>query len=364
LDAAGAKADHAKNSAAPAGARQFRFTVPDQGGVAMRNKAFIRIAAGCLAAFIMPAGALAQGSDNYPSKAVTIIVPVAPGAATENEGRIWALKLSEGLGQQFVMDFKPGAATTLGMGYLARQKPDGYTLGYVNSSLPLAPLLYRDLQFDTVKSFEQISLLGKRGALLAVSNHLPIRNVQEYIAYARANPEKIDFATSGNGGIQHLVGLWFTSATNTRVNFIHYKAAAAAYPDFLAGRVQMMPLTYSGGFPSMVKTGKVRSIGTANLQRSPMAPDMPTMAEQGVPDYEYPSWLGIVAPAKTPAAIINKLHGEIVRIGKLPDVRQKLGEDAFIMASTPEQFRRQILGETERWRKLVQDNNIKFDETN
>jgi tripartite-type tricarboxylate transporter receptor subunit TctC len=321
-------------------------------------------AAGCVAALGSPVAALAQGTDIYPSKAVTIIVPVAPGAATENEGRIWAAKISETLGQQFVMDFKPGAATTLGLGYVARQKPDGYTLAYANSSLPLVPLQFRDLQFDSIKSFEQVSLLSKRGALIAVVNSLPIKNVQEYVAYAKAHPGEINFATSGNGGIQHMVGLWFVSATNTKVTFIHYKAAAAAYPDFLAGRVQMMPLTYSGGFPSMVKTGKVRSIGTANLQRSPMAPDMPTLTEQGVTDYEYPSWLGIIAPAKTPAAIVSKLQGEFAKMARLPEMQQKLGEDTLLVASTPEQFRRLITTETDRWRKLVQENNIKFDEVN
>ena len=316
------------------------------------------------AMLLMTGIAMAQGIDNYPSRAVTIIVPVAPGAATENEGRIWANKLSDLLGQQFVLDFKPGAATTLGSAYVARQKPDGYTLAFANSSLPLASLQFRDLSFDPVKSFEQISLLGKRGALLAVSNHLPIRNAQEYVAYARANPGAINFATSGNGGIQHMVGLWFVSATNTKVTFIHYKAAAAAFPDFLAGRVQMMPLTYSGGYAPMVKPGKVRSIGTANLQRSPLAPDMPTLVEQGVADFEYPSWLGIMAPAKTPAAIINRLQGELAKIGKLPETQQKLGEDAIIVASTPEQFRRAIADETERWRKLIQENNIKFEDAN
>ena len=314
-------------------------------------------------AMLLPAAAFAQGTDSYPSRAVTIIVPLAPGAATDAEGRVWASKLSESLGQQFVMDFKPGGSMTLGLTYAARQKPDGYTLAYVSSTYTLLPLLYKDLPFDTAKSFEFVSLLSKRAAMLAVANNFPVHNIQEYIAYAKANPEKINFATSGNSSVQYMMGLWLTNATNTKVTYIHYKASGAAYPDVLAGRVQMFPTTFSGGYP-MVKAGKARAIGVANLQRSKLLPDLPTIVEQGIPDYEYPSWLGLMAPEKTPSAIVNKLQAEAAKIAKMPDVQQRLGEDTTLVANTPEQYRRLVAAETERWRKLVIDNNIKFDEPN
>ena len=312
----------------------------------------------------MSGAAFAQGADVYPSRPVTIIVPVAPGAATETEGRMWSAKLGEAIGQQFVMDFKPGGSGTLALTYTARQKPDGYTLAYVTSSYPILPLLFTDLPIDLIKGLEQVSLLSKRGGLLVVSNNLPVRNVQEYIAYARANPGKINFATSGNGTILHLMGLWLQSATNTKVTFIHYKAAGAGYPDLMAGRVDMMPVTFSGGYPTMVKPGKVRAIGTATLQRSAAIPDMPTVAEQGVPDYEYPSWLGLVAPLKTPATVFARLNVEIAKIAKQPDMQQKLGDDTILIGSSPEQFRRVVETETGRWRRLVQENNIKFDDPN
>ena len=308
--------------------------------------------------------AFAQNADNYPSRPVTIIAPLAPGAATEAEGRVYANRLSEVLGQQFLMDFKPGGATTVGLAYTARQKPDGYTLAYVNATYSLLPLLFKDLTFDPLKSFEQISLLSKRGAFIVVANTLPVRNIQEYTAYAKANPGKINFGTSGNGSTLHLMGLWLASATNTQLNFIPYKASGAAYPDLMAGRVHMMPVSVSSGYSSMVKPGKIRVIGVANLQRSALMPDMPTVSEQGIPDYEYPSWLGILAPAKTPPAVLTKLHGEIVKMMKVPEIQQKLGEDTQLVGSTPEQFHRLVTTETERWRKLVQDNNIKFDDVN
>lgn len=319
-------------------------------------------AASCLTALLLSNAALAQGADNYPARPVTIIVPVAPGAATETEGRVWAGKLGEHLGQQFVMDFKPGGSGTLALTHASRQKPDGYTLAYVTSTYPILPLLFKELPVDLIKGLEQVSQLSQRGGLLAVTNKLPVKNIREYIAYARSNPGKVNFATSGNGSILHLMGLWLTSATKTQVTFIHYKAAGAAYPDLMAGRVDMMPVTFSGGYPSMVKPGKVRAIGTANLQRSAMLPDMPTIAEQGVPDFEYPSWLGLLAPPGTPASVLNRLTTEIAKIAKLPEVQQKLGEDTILIGSTPDQFRRVVITETERWQKLIRENNIKFDE--
>ena len=317
-------------------------------------------AASCIAGALLSAAALAQ--DAYPSRAVNIIVPVAPGAATETEGRVWATKMSEVMGQQFVLDFKPGGSGTLALTYLSRQKPDGYTLGYVTSSYPILPLLFKDLPFDLIKGLDQVSQLSKRGGLLVVSNNMPINNLKEYIAHAKANPGKINFASSGVGTILHLMGLWLASATNTEITYVQYKASGAAYPDLMAGRVHMMPVTFSGGYPSMVKSGKVRAIGTANLQRSAALPDMPTIAEQGVPDYEYPSWLGLLAPPKIPAAVLGKLSTEIARIAKQPEIQQKLGADSIIIGSSPEQFRRAVQTETDRWAKLVKENNIQLED--
>jgi len=315
-----------------------------------------------IAAMTLSGCIFAQGLENYPTRPVTIIVPLAPGAATETEGRIWSNKLSELMGQSFVMEFKPGGSMTLGLSYATKQKPDGYTLAFVSSTYTLLPLLFKDLPFDQIKSFEQVSLLSKRAALLVVSNSLPVHNIKEYVAYAKANPGKINLATSGSASMQYLMGLWLASATDTKVTFIHYKASGAAYADVMAGRVQVFPTTFSGGY-SMVKAGKVRAIGIANLQRSKQMPEMATIAEQGIADYEYPSWLGLLAPPKTSSAIISKLHGEITKIAKMQDVQEMLGEDTTLVGSSPDQFRRLVVTETERLRNLVQDNNIKFEES-
>ena len=326
------------------------------------HKVFASVA--CVAALAAPALALAQGAGNYPNKPIIVVVPVGPGGATDVETRVWTTKMTESLGQQFVLEYKAGAGTTLGLGYVAKAKPDGYTLGVNTINMALAPLRNPDLGWDPVKSFEHISVLDKRANALAVHASLPIRNIKEYIAYARAHPGELNMAASGEGSVDHIAGVWLMSATNTKLNFIHYKNSNAAYTDLMVGRVQMVSIAYSqeGGYPQLVKSGKMRNIGTASLQRSPMAPDVPTLNEQGVADYEIPSFLGLLAPPKTPVAIVNKLHDEVVKASKTPEVKQRLGEAAIIVAGTPAEFRQLLTTLTGRFSQLAKEYNIEMKE--
>lgn len=304
----------------------------------------------------------AQPADSYPSRVVTMIVPFAPGAATDIEGRLYSNKLREALGQSFVLDYKPGGSMTVGMNYAVRQKPDGYTLLFVSASYSLVPLVFKNLAYDPIKNFEPISLLSKRSAIIAVAPTLPVANVKELVEYAKANPTKLNFATAGNGSIQHLTGLWLQSATGTRFTFIHYKAAGAGFPDLMAGRAHATPMTFQSGLP-MVKSGKLKAIGVASLQRNALLPDLPTFHEQGVTDFEYSSWLGLLAPEKTPAAIVNKLHNELAKIVKLPDVVERLGGETTLMATPPAEFRRHVAAESARWVRLIKEFDISFDDT-
>jgi tripartite-type tricarboxylate transporter receptor subunit TctC len=312
-------------------------------------------------AALVPGGAHAQSADSYPSRTVTFVVPFAPGAATDIEGRIYANKLNEAWGQTFVLDFKPGGSMTVGMNYTVRQKPDGYTLLFVSASYSVLPLRFKNLPYDPIKNFEQVSLLSKRSAIIAVAPSLPVSNVKELVEYARAHPTKLNFATAGNGSIQHLTGLWLQSATNTKFTFVHYKAAGASYPDLMAGRAHATPMTFQTSIP-LVKSGKVKAIGVASLQRNALLPDLPTFHEQGVPDFEYSTWMGLLAPEKTPPAIIHKLQAELAKIVKHPDVVEKLGQETALMATTPDEFRRHVAAETARWVRLVKDFDISFDD--
>ncbi len=325
----------------------------------MRNSYLV---ASCVLAVAAVSTAHAQDAAvSYPAKPVIMVVPFAPGGGTEIEGRTFVAKLSENLGRQFIMDFKPGAAMTIGMTHAARAAPDGYTLLFVSANYPLVPLVAKDLPYDPVKAFAPVSLLSKRSALMVVHPSLPVKNVKEYIALAKARPGEINFATGGPGGIQHLTGAWLNSITRTKTTFIHYKASGAMIPDLLAGRSHISPMSFPLGLP-LVKSGKMRALGVASLERSLLLPELPTFAEQGVPDFEYSTWLGVLAPAQTPVAIINKLSAELIKITKSPEVAQRLGDETRLIGSTPEQFRKHVAVETERWRKVVQEAQIRFDE--
>ena len=315
----------------------------------------------CVVAATITTAALAQGSAadpaaGYPSRPVTMVTPYAPGASVDLEGRIFSTELSKSLGQPFVMDFKPGGTMGVGMTYALRQKPDGYTLVWVSSAYALLPILVKDGSYDPVRDFEQVSLVNKRYAILCIPNSLPVKNLREFIAYAKARPGEINFGTGGAGGVQHLQGLMLESATGIKVTYVHYKALGATYPDLMSGRIQMIPVTFGPALP-MIKAGKMRGLALSGQERNPALPDVPTALEQGV-NWEYASWLGMVAPAKTPTVIINKVQGELAKIIKLPEVQQKFGEDSTLVASTPAEFKRHFITESERWKKLGAESGI------
>ena len=325
----------------------------------------LRFAAGCVLS-VAVSSVFAQGAarndaaSGYPNRIVTMIAPYAPGAATDTEGRLFANQLSKQLGQQYVVDFKPGAGTSIGQGIVARAAPDGYTLLLMSATFPLFPLVFKDLPFDPMKDLAPISLMSKRSALLLVHPSLPANNMKEFVAYAKANPDKVNFATAGPGGLQHLTGLWLASLANIKMTYIHYKGTGSLMPDMLAGRSHMTPTTFSTGMP-LVKSGKLKALGVASLERNKSVPDWPTVEEQGFKDFEYTTWLGVLAPAKTPPAIINKLSSELNKVTKAPEVVKTLGDSTTLIGSTPEAFRKHIMSEHERWKKLVAENNITFE---
>ena len=323
---------------------------------------FFRYSTACMMAATAGAalaqGQLADPAAGYPSRPVTMVTPFAPGASVDLEGRIFSSELSKNLGQPFIMDFKPGGTMAVGMTHALRQKPDGYTLVWVSSAYALLPLIVKDGSYDPVRDFEQVSLLNKRYAVLCVPNNLPIRNLREFIAYAKAKPGEVNFGTGGAGGVQHLQGLMLESVTGIKMTYVHYKSLAASYPDLMSGRLHIVPVTFGVGLP-MIKGGKMRAIALSSQERNSALPEAPTALEQGV-NWEYASWLGMVAPAKTPTAIINKVQGELARIIKAPEVLQKFGEDSTLVASTPAEFKRHFLSESERWKKLVAETGIEL----
>lgn len=307
-------------------------------------------------------GALFAQGALYPSKPVTLIIPLAPGGPVEREMHFYTQKMQDQLGQPFILDYKLGAGGAIAAAYVAKAAPDGYTLLVVNSAFTIFPALYKDLSFDFIRDFVPISLVSKRPLLWMVPATFPAKTYAEYIAYAKAYPGKINLGTTGAGTGTHLSGAWLHNATNTRVTFVHYKGTGAVLPDLIAGRLDVSGVALPLALP-LIKSGKLRALAMMGDKRTPFIPDLPTVAEQGIPGYEYGSYTGFVAPAATHVAIVNKLSEAFIRVVRLPDVTSRLEADGnVVIGNTPSQFRQLLVSETENWRKLVQDIGFKLEE--
>ncbi len=320
----------------------------------------LRIAACSLAAALLSPAAMAQ-TGSYPTKTVTMIVPSAPGGPTDREGRLYAQKLTEQTGQQFIIDYKTGARSHIGNLAVAKAPPDGYTLLLTAAGLSVVPAFQEDLPYDTLRDLAPVSLMSKRPSVLVVHPALPINNLEQYLAYARAKPNQINWGTAGLGGSTHLAGAWFEGVTGTKVTFIHYKGSAPLFLDLVSGRIQATGASVFTAMPT-IRSGKVRPVAMLSRQRSALLPDLASAAEQGLP-YDFSNWFGMVAPGRTPAAIISRLHTEIVKAARTPELLKAMETDgAIVVASTPDEFRTTIASEIAVWKKVVKENNITVEE--
>jgi len=314
------------------------------------------ILAGLSAALLSSTAALGQNpAATWPNRPVTMIIPLTSGGPGDREFRQYQEKLYASLGQTFTLDFKPGGNTVIGNQFVVKSRPDGYTFLLSASGLAILPAFTPDLPYDTVKDFAPVSIITKRAMFLMVRGDFPANTYQEYIAYARANPGKINWGTAARGGVTHLVGAWLHQLTNTDVTFIHYKGSAPYVIDLIAGRIDVAPISLGTGAPQ-IKAGKMKPLALLSGNRIPVMPDIRTIAELGFPDYEYPSWLGVLAPAATPPSIVAKFSQELAKAVKAPDLAAALERDAITaIGSTPEDFRKVIVKEVAQWRKLKDD---------
>ena len=320
---------------------------------------FAMLAASAIAVLGSPELAAQSAASAYPSRPVTIISPYVPGAVTDKDGRVWSQKLTQALGKPFVLDFKPGAGSTIGTNYVAKAAADGHTLLIITSGFTVTAAMYKDLPYDPLKDLAPVSLTAERPVTLLVHPSMPIRNFTEHIAFAKAHPGGLNFGTSGAGSILHMAGAWMHSATGTEVTFIHYKGSAPMLVDLVAGRVNASPSNIFNAMP-FISSGKLRPIAIASATPSQLLPGIRTIAEQGIPGYGYSAWGGILAPASVSPAIINRLSSEIAKYVKEPDVIEKLtGDGTVLIGSTPEAFRQTLVTEITRWKGLAQQFNIK-----
>lgn len=308
---------------------------------------------GILSAFVCLASGAASAQD-FPVRPVKIVVPAAAGGPTHITAQLLADKMQASLGQPVIVEPKPGAGNNLGAEFVARSAPDGYTLLFATTGThSINQTLFKKLPFDPINDFAPVSLVVQYPLMLVVNNDLPVRSVKELIEYAKKNPGKLNRASGGMGTSMHLSGELFVRQANIDAPHIPYKGSAPALNDLMGGHVQLM-------FDSMITTmplvegGKLRALAVTGKKRSPAVPNIPTLAESGLPDYEATGWTGIVAPAGTPPAVIAKLNGSIVQAIKSPDIQQAFAKQAAEpVDSSPEEFAAFIRKETDKWGKTI-----------
>ncbi len=310
-----------------------------------RTAAVLACAALATPAFAQPA---------YPSKPVRIVSIFAPGGGNDVICRLVAQQLTERLKQQVIVENRVGANGIVGTEVVARAAPDGYTFTLIPSGHAVNASMYKKLPFDSLKDFTPITLAGSGPLVLAVHPSLPVKNVKELIALAKARPGQLTYVSSGVGASGHLAGALFDTMTGTKMEHIPYKGMSLAVSDLMGGQVSMTFGTSLSVIPH-VRTGRLRALATTGAQRSPALPDLPTVAESGVPGYEAGLWYGFVGPARMPPEIVQRLNAEIVAILAQPDTREKLASQGLdARSSTPDEFARVLAADIVRWAEVVQ----------
>ena len=305
---------------------------------------------GILAALVIGAPAWAQ---QYPTKPIRMVVPSAPGSGPDLIARVVALKLTESLGKPVVTDPRPGAGGSLGAEIVAKAPPDGYTLLFISPSHVINPSLQKSLPFDPIADFEPISTVAAGTVVLVVHPALPVKNVKDLIALARSRPGAINFASGGTGSSSQMNVEQFRSLARIELGHVPYKGTASAIPDLLAGEVHMAIDTVAALLPH-IKSGRLRALGVGDRVRSTLLPGVPTIEEAGVPGYEMYGGTGVLAPAKTPREILERLSREINAVLKEPEVVQRFTELAVRpTGNTPEQFRVQMKTDMARYAKII-----------
>jgi tripartite-type tricarboxylate transporter receptor subunit TctC len=311
-----------------------------------------------LAAAVFAAPAFSQ---QYPVKPVRVVIPWPPGGSNDIVGRIVAQKLSEIAGQQFVIDNRGGAAGTIGSDQVAKSPPDGYTLMVHSATHVANPHLYGKLPYDTLKDFVGIAPISAQIGMLIVHPSLPVKNVKEFIALAKARPGQIVYSSSGNGSFVHLTMALFAQMAGIKMTHIPYKGGGPAAISISSGETQAQLGTIGAVMPQ-IKQNRVRPLAVSSDYRVEAFPNVPTLAEAGVPGYEFTAWIGAFGPAGTPKAVVDRLNGDIQKILKMPDVAEKLkGQTLDPMFMTPEQFAKRLQSDYAKYEKVIKLTGAKID---
>jgi tripartite-type tricarboxylate transporter receptor subunit TctC len=313
------------------------------------------------ASCICGAAAYAQPKDAWPGRPMRIVVPQTPGASTDLTARLIAQKLSPVLGQPVIVENRPGAGSIVGTEIVAKATPDGHTLLVVASSITLNPILHKNLPFDPQRDLSPITQLSSFPNMLVVFPGLPVKTVQDLVALAKSKPGALNYGSAGTATGTHLSAELFKYMTGTDMVHVPYKGGGAAMPALLGGQVQLMFSTTVTAMPH-VRAGKLRGVAVTSGKRWPTLPDVPTIAESGVPGYDHTPWNGFLAPAKTPRAVVGRLNEEVAKILHAPETRSVFTNDgAEPVGNKPEEFAAIIKSETAKWTKVVKAAGIKAD---
>lgn len=315
-----------------------------------------------LAALLVACTSAAGLAADYPNRPIRVIVPFGTGSITDVLTRVVMPKVSEGLGQTIIVDNRPGAGGNIGTDIAVKAAPDGYTLVSGSASvLAVNGFLFRNMPYDVATAFAPVTQLATVTNVLVVGPALLVKSVPELIAYARANPRKLSFASAGAGGTIHLAGEMFMAMTGTQMEHIVYKSSPFAHIDMFSGQIHLM---FDGLPPALtqIRAGKLRALAVCTAKRSQLLPELPTIAEAGVAGYEVHAWNGVAGPARLPKAIVDKLNQEMVRVLNLPDVRERLlGLGAEPAGTSPEQFAALMKVEREKWGVFIKKIGLRLD---
>jgi tripartite-type tricarboxylate transporter receptor subunit TctC len=310
-------------------------------------------------AFAVPALDAVAAAQAYPTRPLRIVVAYTPAGTTDILARVIGQKMNEAWGQPVIIENRPGANGNIGTEYAAKTAPDGHTF-LMTTAGPhgINPSLYKKLGYDAVKDFAAVTLVALVPNIMVVNNSLPVKDVKGLIAHAKANPGKLTYGSPGAGSTAHLSMELFKSMTGTNLVHVPYKGSAGVLTDLMGGQIAVTMDNLPPYLPQ-VKAGKIRALAVTPTKRSPALPDVPTVAEAGVPGYVSSAWFGLVAPAATPKPVIAKLHAETVRILQMPDVNARLADQgAEPVGSTPEQFDKHIRSEIAKWAKVIKEANV------
>lgn len=321
-------------------------------------KPYCRLWLTCLAAVLPWA---ADASAQYPNRPVRLILAFPPGGGTDTLGRILAPRISQGIGQQVVVENRPGGGANIGAEVAAKSPPDGYTMFMATTAHSVSATLYKKLGYSLVRDFAGVALLASTPNLVVVHPSVPVKSVTELIAFAKARPGQLDFASSGSGSQPHLAGELFNSMAGTRMHHIPYKGGGPAVVALVAGEAAVGFAT-APSVVHFVKSGRLRGLAITSLQRSPLLPDLPTVDESGVRGYEAGPWYGFLVPTGTPKAAIARLNAESLKAMTYPEVKERMAATGLTpLGSTPEEFGALIRSEVEKWGKVVKATGMRVD---